>query len=91
MYRQCKQWLPSGCIPERDQRLQDDLEGPGYHINRKNQLVIEAKEAMRDRGVPSPDDGDALCLTFAQPVRVRPADTKARPSHAQLGPTSWMG
>jgi hypothetical protein len=30
--------------------------------------VLEAKQDMMKRGVPSPDDGDALALTFAQPV-----------------------
>lgn len=92
MYRRCKEWLPSGCIPERDQRLIDDLEGPGYHINRANQLVIESKESMADRGVPSPDDGDALVLTFAQKVKAREPKTQAArlPSfaHSDVG---WMG
>lgn len=92
MYRSCKEWLPRGCIDPKDQRLQDDLEGPGYHINRKNQLVIESKESMRDRGVPSPDDGDALVLTFAR--KVNPAGVRKRQvSQVQpvRGPLSWAG
>src|SRR3982751_5054995 len=31
-------------------------------------LQLEAKEAMRRRGVPSPDEWDAVALTFAEPV-----------------------
>jgi phage terminase large subunit len=34
-------------------------------------LVLESKAEMRKRGQASPDDGDALCLTFAQPVALR--------------------
>jgi hypothetical protein len=92
MYRKCKEWLPLGCIPERDQRLQDDLEGPGYHINRRNQLVIESKESMADRGVPSPDDGDGLVLTFAQKVRAKAVSQPivVRPVQSTVGVTGWM-
>jgi phage terminase large subunit len=42
--------------------------GPGFHLNLKNQLVIESKDEMHKRGVASPDDADALALTWAQPV-----------------------
>jgi phage terminase large subunit len=44
-----------------------DLAGPGYHINRSNLLVLESKADMQKRGQASPDDGDALALTFAPP------------------------
>jgi hypothetical protein len=30
--------------------------------------VLEKKEHMKARGLASPDDGDALALTFAHPV-----------------------
>jgi hypothetical protein len=42
--------------------------GPGYHIIRSNLLVLESKADMQKRGQASPDDGDALALTFAQPM-----------------------
>ena len=45
-----------------------DLAGPGYHINRSNLLVLASKADMQRRGQASPDDGDALAPTFAQPV-----------------------
>lgn len=69
MWDKLKEWLgASGCIERTDERLEIDLTGPGYHLNRKDQLVIESKEDMQKRGVDSPDDGDALALTFAAPV-----------------------
>jgi hypothetical protein len=71
MWSRMKEWLGSnGCIPVMDERLETDLTAPGYHINRKDQLVIESKEDMQKRGADSPDDGDALALTFAAPVGV---------------------
>jgi hypothetical protein len=51
-----------------DEKMAADLAGPGYHINRSNLLVLESKADMQKRGQASPDDGDALALTFAQPV-----------------------
>ena len=70
MWGKLKDWLTSGSIPDSDHRLEQDLAGPGYHLNKKDQLVLEAKESMQKRGVASPDDADGLALTFAQPVRI---------------------
>jgi hypothetical protein len=68
MWQAMKDWLPHAAIDPYDQRLQDDLKGPGFHLNLKNQLVIESKDEMQKRGIASPDDADALALTWAQPV-----------------------
>jgi hypothetical protein len=67
MWDKVKDWLLHGAIPD-DEKLASDLAGPGYHINRSNKLVLESKAEMQKRGQASPDDGDALCLTFAQAV-----------------------
>lgn len=68
MWLSLKDWLPRGMIDPADTKLALDLAGPGYHINRRNQLVLESKQEMQKRGEASPDDGDALALTFAAPV-----------------------
>jgi hypothetical protein len=69
MWNRTKEWLGlAGCIDPTDTRLEFDLTAPGYHINRQDKLVIESKEDMQKRGVDSPDDGDALALTFAASV-----------------------
>jgi hypothetical protein len=80
MWRQCKEWLLTGAIPEQDHRLADDLTAPGYHLDRKDRIVLESKESMAKRNVASPDDGDALCLTFAAPVvqTFKPVRTQKR-------------
>jgi hypothetical protein len=89
MWRLLKDWLPSGCLDKRDQRLQDDLEGPGYHINRQNKLVLESKADMQARGLASPDDGDALALTFAMPVL--PTRSIAAANRGWAAPGPWNG
>lgn len=83
MWNRMKEWLGSGCIDPKDYKLETDLIGPGYHINKQDKLVLESKEDMLKRNVDSPDDGDALALTFAAPVAVR------RPSVAIPPPAAW--
>lgn len=73
-----KDWLPTGAIPKGDHRLEADLQAPGYHLNKRDRIVLESKESMAKRNVASPDDGDALSLTFAQRVSV-PQTTRAKP------------
>ncbi len=65
-----KEWLedPAGAqIPDRDS-LQADACGPTYGYDSHTRLMLESKDQMRQRGVPSPDEWDAVALTFAEPV-----------------------
>ncbi len=48
--------------------LRTDLLGPLYFFSPKEQIMLEKKKDMKKRGLSSPDDGDAVALTFAQPV-----------------------
>jgi len=87
MWSLAKLWLGgTGCIDAKDERLETDLTAPGYHINRRDRLVLESKEDMINRGADSPDDGDALALTFAAPVGV-PKKPKAMPP---MPKSAWL-
>lgn len=68
IYNRLKDWLSTGALDPKDTKLEIDLTGPGYHINKQDKLVIESKEDMQKRGLDSPDDADALALTFSAPV-----------------------
>ncbi len=57
----------SGCLPALAE-LRRDLCAPTYHFTRDNRVGLESKEDMKKRGLPSPDYGDSLALTFAMPV-----------------------
>lgn len=86
MWSRLRDWLERGRI-DRDERLATDLTGPGYFHNKRDQLLLESKEDMKKRGLDSPDDGDALALTFAAPVG--PPRPKAPPRSASpAGPWS---
>jgi len=71
MWAQMKDWLRFGSIPQHDAALETDITGPGYQHDRQDRLVLESKEDMKRRGLASPDGGDGLALTFAQPVLKR--------------------
>jgi phage terminase large subunit len=69
MWRQMKDWLAKGAIPDNEQlALQICLSS--YHINRSNKIVLESKSDLAQRGEASPDDADALALTFAQHIAI---------------------
>lgn len=68
MWGRMRKWLyDGGCIKDHP-TLESDLTNREYDHNDKNQLVLERKKDMKGRGLASPDWGDALGLTFAQPV-----------------------
>jgi hypothetical protein len=71
IWMRSRDWLdePAGVqIPDTDS-LQADACAPGYHYNANSYLLIESKEHMRDvRKIRSPDEWDAVALTFADSV-----------------------
>ena len=91
MWAKMRDWLPQGAI-DRSPGLEIDLCGPGYHEDKLNRLVLESKESMKDRGLDSPDDADALATTFAQPVFAKRPVKQVRQfvTHDQIN-NSWMG
>src|SRR5262245_36731895 len=54
-------------LPDSD-RLQADLVSVGYKFQSDGKLLLESKQDMRRRGMPSPDEGDAVALCFAEPM-----------------------
>lgn len=54
-------------IPNHKQ-LKEDLCTPTYGFNLANKQTLESKDAIKARGLPSPDCGDALAVTYASKV-----------------------
>lgn len=73
MWGLMKEWLAGGGAIPDDQDLCNDLIAPeAYEIQtgpNSGKLILESKEDMKNRGLDSPDDADALALTFAFPVK----------------------
>ena len=91
MWGKCKDWLLTGAI-DSDPRLECDLIGPGYELDSKVRIQLESKDEMKKRGVDSPDDADALALTFAQTVAVPRPQPKPQLVYSFPGQDSlrWM-
>ncbi len=83
MWSQMKEWLLTGAI-DKDPRLEADLTGPGLREDLKQRIWLESKKEMKARDVASPDNADALALTFAQVVA--PAAPRAK---TYVPPSRW--
>lgn len=71
MWVRMRNWLEGGSIPD-EQLIEDDLIGTEYGYGRdETTLTLEKKEHMKQRGLASPDNGDALACTFAEAVMPR--------------------
>ena len=89
MWKRSRDWLaePGGAsIPDKDS-LQADACGPSYSYDSNQRLVLESKEHMRARGIRSPDEWDAVVLTFAEPV----SEATAKIDFNLGRGGSWMG
>lgn len=67
MWGRAKEWLALGCLP-KDEAMVTDLTSVEYQYTAADQIQLESKEHMKQRGLASPDAGDALALSLAYPV-----------------------
>lgn len=91
MWMRSSDWLdePGGAdLPDMDS-IQADACAPSYTYDMNQRLLLESKEHMRNRGARSPDEWDAIALTFAAPVVERPKRSRTRERVATQG--AWMG
>lgn len=71
MWGETRQWFEDEPVQIFDDDvLAADLSAPQYSYDSSRRLKLETKKEMQKRGVPSPDEGDALALTFAVHVVV---------------------
>lgn len=71
MWGRMRDWVYAGGAIDDDPVLYSDLTDRQYGHNARDQLKLESKDQMKSRGVASPDDGDALAMTFAYPVAAK--------------------
>ena len=69
MWFDMRDWLRAGgAIPDIND-LKQDMAAPTYKFTPADKIQLESKDDIKARGLPSPDLGDALALTFAYPVQ----------------------
>ncbi len=81
MWARTKDWLAleGGVEVPDDDELHADLTTPQYQYDSLQRIKLEKKEDIRKRGLRSPDVGDALALTFAYPIGMKPEQIEKRP------------
>ena len=91
MWDNMRIWLESEeetDIPD-DDLLHADLVAPGFKYTSSTQKILEPKVDIKKRIGKSPDAGDALALTFAEPVappkKARPTAVSYQPFDAMVG------
>lgn len=72
MYARMKDWLQAEGSIDDDPELETDLVNIEYRFDNQGRLLLERKEDMKKRGLDSPDDGDALAMTFAESLGMLP-------------------
>lgn len=98
MWGLMKDWLKGASIGsddknaiQEDRSFTDDLVGPQYKVNSNGAIMLESKDSMKRRGVASPDEADALAITFAYPVACRSGEGKAKSTSFYVGPGNMFG
>lgn len=97
MWERYRDWLGQvggADIPDQDS-LQADCCAPGFTYRTVDgKLVLESKEELKRRGIRSPDEADAVVLTFAAPVADHRLHAAPKVPVIQASPTQsqgWMG
>jgi phage terminase large subunit len=69
MWWRAADWVRKhGCLPAASNELGRDLTAPTFRykpVGKRTVFVLESKDDMKARGLPSPDEGDAVALTFS--------------------------
>ena len=96
MMNSIKLWLLAGGAIDKGKELKADLVTPYVGDDGKGRLQMELKKDVMKRLKRSPDDGDALALTFAESVAVKTDDDfeswlakSGMHSHIE-SPDAWM-
>jgi hypothetical protein len=75
MWWRMAKWVKGpGCLPSNSAVLSGELTAPTFKFARRGKrtaFVLESKDDMKARGVGSPDDADALAMTFYSDVWMR--------------------
>lgn len=100
MWDEMKKWMMRGGGIDKDHDLAADIQKPILVHDRLQRVKLESKEDMKKRLAKmgfesaSPDDGDALALTFAAPVGKRKplsVDPPRITTMERAGDGGWMG
>ena len=85
-----KEWIMDSPVDIPDHpSLHSDLCSLRYTFDSKSRLVLEKKSDAKKRGIRSPDEADALALTFAFPVKQKYLSSKTNQDKANVVMSSF--
>jgi hypothetical protein len=96
-----RQWFeqPAGVQAADSDELQADVCAPIWgkgatRYDSDQALILESKVHIAERGLPSPDLGDALALTFARPIAFKEDEDDRRDKYKAKkrarGRSAWV-
>ncbi len=85
MWKLMRDWLKAGGAIPKDTTLYNDLIGPETVARVDGKIQIEPKDAMKKRGLRSPNRADCLAISFAFPVSGR----RSHPSRPAFALTEY--
>lgn len=95
LWARMAEWLSGSMIGnerDEDKKLVEDLVGPEYEImGREDKIKLESKEKMKKRGLPSPDNADALAVTFHAKVARRDWNAARKSPHRAARKAKGVG
>jgi hypothetical protein len=75
IYHRAARWVrKTGCLPSGSNDLGTQLCAPWFRYKirgKKTCFILQPKEEMKEKGLPSPDDADAFALTFCSETIVK--------------------
>jgi len=85
LYNKIKDWIKKAQLTKDDDWY--ELTNVKYKFTSKGQMIMEKKEDMKKRGIPSPDVADALTLTFASMgiISYQQASKPVLPYYPEMG------
>lgn len=85
-----RDWLKAGAtVYCPDQPAIDDFTGCEYYFDAQQRIQLEPKDDMKKRGLPSPDNADALSMTFAARVSASRTEDEDRYKPKRGGRSAW--
>lgn len=101
IWGRARDWIKKGgCLPADDEKmdgkgLSAQLSAPTYTYSQDVKLQLESKKDLRRRLGMSPDDGDALAITFSEPwlesaMLLSPDDEAANNHYEDSNPYSQV-
>lgn len=66
MWGRMREWMTNGAQIPLDHELRSALIGREFSFDEKEKIRMERKKDMKKRGLPSPDEADAIAHTFAE-------------------------